>query len=514
MASELLIRSPAADLYARALVMAYKSGIRIYDPSMAQAREPDIEAKLLRDADIAMVVKLRQHMIAGQQWVIEPADDKPVNKEAAKIMRSLVLKIRGFTQARHNLARAFLSGQRFASMEGAEMALPLGDGQVRTWNCVLRLRDHDKRRFRWAPDQEPAEGHTFSTSLEVLSTRTGEWEPVRNPDWLIKHTYDDSEEMLGYGRGLREALYWWWYAKENLFRESLQAAERFGQGIITAKIAGAKDANGMPNTELVAAWKRALDAMRAAHIIVYDKDDEVEVVQMNGTGWQLMSTLREEMRDTIRALVLGANSTTNNEGRGGSQALASVQENSTESLVGYDRETLEETLTEDLIGYLWKANFHNLQEMGLGGAEMPRFKIKQERQSDPDAFGKSLTAALSNNMPVLATEAYSGLGLSQPKEGDAVILPQAPPAAPPGFPGGGGQPPGQPGLPAGAPAGQRPTPPGGENQPGDVVPALDLLPSLDLLPTGFQRGFATFGRLPGQRTSGDPWPFDHHHDQE
>jgi hypothetical protein len=472
--SELLIRSPAADLYARALVMAYRSGIRIYDPSLAQAREPDIEAKLLRDADIAMAVKLRQHMIAGNDWYIEPATEDPVNQQAAEVMTALCERIRGFTQSRHNLSRAFVSGQRFATMEGTELDLPIGDGQPRTWNAVLRLRDHDKRRFRWVPNSDTGDGVGVTTHLEVLSTRTGDWIDVQHPEWLIKHTYDDSEEMLGYGRGLRESLYWWWYAKEHIFRESLQAAERFGQGIITAQIDGAKDANGMPNTELVTAWKNALEAMRSEHVLIYDKDDDVSVVNMTGQGWQLLSTMREELRTTIRTLILGASMTTNNEGGAGSHGLAEVQSESTQSLVRYDRETLEETLTEDLIGYLWRANFHNLVAMGLGSAEMPRFKIKQEKAQDPERFGRVVALALQSQIPLKAEEVYDGLGLSQPKQGDEIIEPpQQSPDMGGGFPG-------APGGPGGQPGGPQP-PGGGQDGPDSLVPDFEV-PEMNFLP--------------------------------
>ena len=487
MASELLIRSPAADLYARALVMAYRSGIRIWDPSVAQAREPDIESKLLRDADIATGVKLRQHMIAGSDWYVEPATDSDENKEAAKVMRELLKRLRGFTQARHNLARAFLSGQRFASMEGGAVWLPVGDGQQRMWNVVLRLRDHDKRRFRWVPNEYAGDDKPITTRLEVLSVRKGDWIEVQHPEWLIKHTYDDSEEMLGYGRGLREACYWWWYAKEHLFRESLQAAERFGQGIIAAKIAGVKDANNQPNTALIQAWKSALTAMRAEHVMVFDKDDEVEVINMSGQGWQLMTTLREELRTTLRTLILGASMTTNNEGGAGSHGLARVQQESTESLLLYDRETLEETLTEDLIGYLWRANWHNLREMGLEGAEMPRFKIKQERTQDPQTFGGVLTVALQSGVKVRAEDAYDGLGLTQPKDGDEILEPPQPDD---GMGGGGmggvGMPGGGPNEPATGPMGQR--------QDGrlNLNPQTDLVPNLDLT---FQRRGGPLARL-------------------
>lgn len=487
MSSELLVRSANADLYARAMIMAWKSGVRLYDPSIALFREPDIEAKVLRHADIAMPVKLRQHMVAGHDWMLEPASDSDVDKAAAKVMTALVDRVKRFTEARHNLARAFLSGQRYASLCGDAMQLRVGDGKMRTWNVVIRLIDHDKRRFRWKPVDLTEKNLGMRARLQVLSSNNEDWVDVQHPEWLVKHTYDDSEEMLGHGRGLREALFWWWYALEHVFRDSLEAVERFGQGIILAKIAGAKDANGRANSELIDEWKAVLHDMRARNILVMDKDDEVEVVNMNGSGWQLLSTLREELRATVRTLILGAAKTTNDESGGGSYAMAAVQERSTEHLIRYDRETLEETLTDDLIGYLWRANFRNLVDMGLGQAQMPAFRIKERDVVDPERFSKVLQIALSSGLPVRQEEGYAGLGLTPPKDGDQVIEPQAPPTP---FPGGGGFPPG-----AGAPDPTQGDTGAQDGDGGGLVPELDMS-HIDL---SFRRAKLTTFSDPGSR---------------
>src|SRR5690606_20606857 len=104
-------------------------------------------------------------------------------------------------------------------------------------------------------------------------------------------------------------------------------------------------------------------------------------VKLSGEGWQLLTTIREELRTTITTLILGANVTTS-ASDGGSYALAAVQENSTEALIQYDREVLEETLTDDLLGAIWFLNHANLRELGIE-QQKPRFNITQEKREDP-----------------------------------------------------------------------------------------------------------------------------------
>lgn len=429
MTTELRVRNQAATLYTRALSQAYRSGVEIHDPSLWLLREPELEEKMLRDADIAHAVQYRRHMIAGQRWACIPrVEQHERGPMAVAVATELLEGIQGFTGARLNLARAFFSGARFGRIVTKPRVLTIGDGKPRTWICPVRIEDFDKRMYRLVPDVD----------RDHLSAHWERWhigpqqfvpETVQDAVRTIRHVYQDDQSTLGHGRGLREALGWWWYAKTHVFQESLQAVERFAQGILSAKVQGARDADtGLPNTELIRQWQAVLEDLRSRHVLVYDAEDTVEHVKMSGEGWQLLSTIREELRTTITTLILGANVTTS-ANVGGSYALASVQENSTEALVQFDREILEETLTDDLLGCIWFLNHANLRELGVE-QQKPRFNITQEKREDPVQRAQVAQTLHGIGVELSLADVLEQTGFRKPEPGEEIVPKAAAPASP------------------------------------------------------------------------------------
>lgn len=435
MVTELRVRNNSQNIYLRALSSAWNNNIQLYDPSVWLTRDAEVEEKMSRDADIAQAINYRRSIIAGQQWSLLPKRENSQRSPMALLVGNELLgEIEKFTEARHNLARAFFSGSRFARIIGEPRTLSLGDGRPRTWWVPVRLQDLDKRMFRIVPDLE-----TQTARWERWNVWENTFEPESELDALqtVRHVYQDDQQSLGHGKALREALGWWWYAKTHVFQESLTAVERFAQGILTAKVDGLRDSGtNRPNMELIREWEDVLEDMRSRHILIYDAADQVETVQLDGSGWQLLGEIREELRSTITTLILGANLTTA-ANEGGSYALAEVQENTTDALVRYDRESLEETLTSDLLGCVWWMNHANMVELGIVD-EMPKFSITQEKRQDPQE--RATVAATLNGMGVALSraEVLEQTGFSVPEPGEDIIEGSQPlqPAGPGGgFPG-------------------------------------------------------------------------------
>lgn len=478
MTTELRLQNQSQQLWTRAISGAWRNRPFINDPSLWLLRDPDAEEKMLRDADIAHAIGFRRHLIAGKEWACVAKDaTSPRAELGIDVATRLLDNVCHFTDARLNLARAFFSGSRFARIHGTTKRMALGDGIDRVWWIPTKLEDMDKRMYRrvsaWDPVAEKLEAHwerwhigpdKFIAETEADAVQT------------VRHVYQDDQATLGHGRALREALGWWWYAKEHVFQESLQAIERFAQGIIHARVDGLRHGDtGVPNNQLVSDWVDLLEDLRGRHVLVSDKADEIDIISGNAEGWQMMHTIREELRSTIFTLVLGANLTTA-ANEGGSYALAEIQENSTEALIQYDRQTLEETLTKDLLGCIWFKNWPNMVELGLAD-DMPRFAITQEKKQDPKE--RAEVAAILNGMGVdlAADELYEQTGFTKPEPGEDIIEGSSAPADPFGAFGGGnpfgqptnGQPP-QPAQPAETTVDNGGDPPGsfleGTNLPG------------------------------------------------
>lgn len=433
MTTEMRLRNQSQQLYVRALSTAWRNGVQLHDPSLWLLRDAEVEEKMLRDADIAHAVGFRRHLIAGRQWNVTPrVESSPRAPLAVAVGGELLEGIQHFTHARLNLSRAFFSGARFARIHGTVRRLAIGDGVVRDWWVPTRLEDEDKRMYRIVPDRK--QGEPLRAHWERWSLEREKFVPLSQEDAVqtIMHVYQDDQATLGHGRALREALGWWWYAKEHVFQESLAAVERFAQGILAAKIDGVRDAaTGLPNTQLIAEWQAVLEDLRARHVLVYDAADHVEHVKMDGQGWQLLHTIRDELRATIFTLVLGANLTTA-ANEGGSYALAEIQENSTEALIQFDRETLEETLTDDLLGCVWHMNHANMVELGIQ-QEKPRFTIKQEKRTDPKERAEVANVLHGMGVELSLDDLLEQTGFRKPEAGEDVIKGGEPAPAMPGM---------------------------------------------------------------------------------
>ena len=421
MSEALRSRQQSRERYVRDLHSIWASRTQVFDPSLWLAREPDAEEKMLMDADIRGAIDHRRRLVAGKQWTLMPRQESGPNADlAVSVGTSCLGKLKRFTMSRALLARAFFHGQRFAKIHSAPFSLTLGDGKPRTWVLPVKLEDQDKRVYR-----KVSKDGGVTAFWERFDIPRAVWVVLGATEsvGVIKHTHDDEQASLGYGSALREALAWWWYTKAHIFSESTQAAERFGQGMLMVKVDGLKDAEtSLPNEDLHKQHLDKWEDMRARHIIVMDKEDDAQILDMAGTGSELLSGLRKELRDTIFTLVLGANLPTS-ASEGGSYALAEVQENSTEAIVQFDREALEETMSDDLIGFVWYHNHKNLAELGIAD-EMPRFNITQEKILDPEVRARVAAQASAIGLSLAEEELYEQFGFRKPEEGEAVLAPQ------------------------------------------------------------------------------------------
>ncbi len=434
-------------LFLRALTSTYQQGLQLFDPSEWLDREPELEEKMWRDADIRAAIDLRLNKIV-QDWNLQPAGtrlaarsgnkikfaQRPRSLLAVAVGSALLSKVEKFDEARKNLAEAFFHGMSAMRVHMKPVVLTIGDGRERTWMVPVRLEDLDKRYLTMRVHKN--DRTDIETHWEEWNIAGGKWNPLTDFEALhtIRHTYNDNQSTLGYGRGLRDALGWWWYAKSHVQQEQLMAVSRFAQGILHARVDGARDADNMPNQEVVDAWTDLLVNLQARNILVSDAADNIEVIQGNAEGYQFLQDVVKQLKTTITTLVLGANLPTIAEGDGGSYALGGVQEDTTETLVQFDRGALDGTISDKLLRCIWVRNKANLVEMRLWD-ERPEFSTVQEKRRDPKDFVEVARGVHDMGADLSQEDVFDKAGLRIPEPGEAVIPGRAeqPAAFPPGM---------------------------------------------------------------------------------
>lgn len=429
----------AYDLYVHSLQSQYMNGYRIWDPSYALANDPLAYEKLDKDPVIFHAKEIRKQRVAGNNWTLEPGGEAPADVSLAKVLEKLIRKIRNFIMARANLAEAFMKGSQFQRIAGRREFMMLGDGLTpaigRMWWVPKELRDVSRMRFIAKPIR--AEDGSYQTEWQMWNMTSYTWEKWEHPEWYVKHKYDLTEETLGYGRGLIDTIYYYWRAKEVVMEQGLAGLERWANGILTAKVDGARDAaTDKPNTAVVEDWVNALQVHRSRHVIVYDKQDEIQVLTGGMEGHQMVQEWLRYLDNSITRSIVYSILPTGGDSGSGSLARAETESDTMEGGMQFDRELLSDTLTDDLVKLVYNLNVANLGEIGLSGAEMPKFAIVHQKMTDPLKEVQVATTAISGGIDLPRSEVYRRIGYPEPKPGDEVFAGRQ--AAPNPFGGDGG----------------------------------------------------------------------------
>lgn len=444
-------------MYGSSLSWAWSNRFGIPDPSFALQKEINAYELIRRDTHCAHVMGLRKHAVAGTETTcVARRDGFPLDEIAAQLGDTMLAQIDNLDSAKLNLADAVFRSQSFAQIMGERRTQTWVDGVPRQWWTPTHLRDIDKRRFRWVANANRDLPPVLEMS-DVSRPGSSKWDPVEHPEWLIQHVYDDSESTLGYGRGLIDAMYVSWYMRTRLLIEMAQAAERFGQGAVVVEVdPNRKGSTEQTNEAMLTAAADNVAKNKARHVLACLTGEKITMLTGSDTGFRILTESLAIVTNELTQLVLGSVLPSGGGGDVGSNARAEVEQDTGDGLIRFDRKLLSATLTRDLMGLFWKLNRANLIGCGLALAQAPRVELSHESRETPERFALTLKAATDAGMDVVAKEAYTRLGLSMPKPGEAVVKKAAPVMAP-GF---GGGPPGGPGD-SGPPAGDA----GGQDMP-------------------------------------------------
>lgn len=444
MVSELYNRADTArQQFARAMGSAVRSGQfrGLSEPAVWLKSHPDIEEQILRDGFFAGPLNKRFHKVAGRDWDVMPGEEgDPMAPLAIEVCKPLLRKIRKFTDARAALSQACFRGRRHSKIHGRPFPMTIGDGRPRTWMAPVRLEDQDARMFRQVTQVDEKTGR-IDGFWQGFNLGKNDWQPLTEEEALatITHTYQDIQATLGHGSALRECLGWIWYAKTHTGQEVLQAIEKYASGITIAKIDNYRSAQASDTASVVMQnYVDELEDMRTRHIMAIDKEDEIEHSMPAGTGWELIKWFWGDIKTTALELILGSNLPTS-ANKGGSYALGDVQSDESNELIDHDREILEETLTDDLIQWIWSMNWPNIVELGLQNS-MPRFAITQKKRTDPKEVADLVAVLSASGLPLSKSKIYEKTGMSPPESDEDTLKAPAPAAGQfPQLPGFGGQ---------------------------------------------------------------------------
>lgn len=429
-----------AALYNQALTSVYTMWGRINNPDYALARDPEIWTKCQRDATIAQAISTRLHMIAARDWSVEPGvmgAAKSSDRIAASVVDELLRNIRGFSEARLQLATACFRSRSYAFIEGRDEVRTFGDGVARKWFVPYRLRDVDPRRVEyWNEPYVDEEGRRrIAVVVKLWSAMRGAPEDLSPADRrrFISIIYKQAEDNNSYGTGMLSSIYFLWWFKSIVFKEGLQGLERWSQGVLVGKVASDREGStGKTNEDIRDELFEALRDMRSRNVIVMSEDESIEVHDGGAAGQAMVLDMVRYCDEKLLSLILGSVLPFGGAETTGSYARAEIEQATSNALIRFDIDKMDESLTEHLIGYLWARNAQNIADLGASDAAIPAFKTSiAEREDTVEA--SAMVATLSGlGLPLKTAEVYRRTGFSQPGDDDTTFIGAAPAA--PGLP--------------------------------------------------------------------------------
>ena len=424
--------SPAPELFARALHSAYLLEWPIIDPDFAMQSDHAVWEKLHRDGKIVQAINQRTATIASKNWIVEPRGESDQETKLASIIHELIENVQNFHAARRFLAQAVFRGRAYLFVEGERERIQIAGLPVLDWWFPKKLRHLDKRTVRFVPERRQdssAKKETVVLRREVFRPSDGNWirldENVNK--LLIEIVYDDEQGRLGYGRGLLEALYFLWWAKQVVLKEGLQAVERWAQGFLIAQVDTEKVGAVSANTQAIRnAMRDELEAHRSRHIAVVDKADTVSLVTGGGEGWQIVKAMLDYLDNAILSTSMGAVLPFGGGLDKGSMARAEVEEDVSDELLEFDRGVVDETLTNTLIPLILENNRQICVKLGLIDIRPPQFRTSNEKRKDPEKAAIVIEIMLRAGVPLKKEEVYKLIDFSQPGQGDEIFEAVAP----------------------------------------------------------------------------------------
>jgi len=416
--------APHGDLYNRALSAIYKYHIRVIDPDYALQNEPEVWEKMWRDPKIAQAMRQRLHAVGGGPWVIEGRGKQEEDAAAAELCEVAMKKIRRFNESRFELCQAIFRGRAYAYIEGKRQKTRLMPGmEPMDWWLPKYIQDIDKRRFQIVPTKLGwVDGNPVKVTEQMWNVSKAEWEDVVDGRAIVRFVYANEEARLGYGRGLMESLYFMWWAKQSIWEEGLQGLERWSQGIIVGKVntmrEGATDTN---NLGVAQELLDVLHEMRSRHVIVTGTDDEIDVITGGMEGHQIVMEFLHYIDSCILGLIMGSTLPFGGQEMEGSFARSETETETSERLMQFDRNMLDETLSETLLRLFWTQNKGNLKKLGLGDVEMPYFKTTQQERENAQIAATIISTCLAAGIKLKSDEVYQKLGFTKPGEEDDII---------------------------------------------------------------------------------------------
>ncbi len=406
-----------------------------------------LQVMMRQDPDIQHAIEVREQAGVSMKWRIKPVDeDDLAHKAKCMATEKAIRAIPEFVQMRRRTQQCIWYGATATALNWAMLPRPIeataenenigDDGKAESETASITI----------APtraDPVPPDGIRWTADgrLVILSNprsdRFNGYERVYTdggsgvvvPDdersaWLVAvwnkdapnaadpHTADRSYA----GHGLRSMLWDGWVRKQQLLQVGDSYAERLSRGTIMVGHDGTSQSE--------AAAKAVVDALGQAHAVTINTnaaeavgglDKMIQVFEASGTGNQIFRDMARDAGEQLKLCILGQTLTTDTAPTGLGSGVAEAHQDTFSKQLEYDTAVVDEAMTRDLVGPMWRANFPD-------DPRIPEF-LSQNREDEEDTDKRIETAERLHAMgvPLALKDLYAESGFREPQGDEATV---------------------------------------------------------------------------------------------
>ncbi|MBX3422224.1 MAG: DUF935 family protein [Pirellulaceae bacterium] len=389
--------------------------------------------RMRKDCGIMESLEGRQRSTALLNWHIEPEDGKSYDQKIlAQELTKILNRTSRFTEMRRFLLEAVWYGRYAAAINyGTDWI----GGKRRIFAQRIEPRHGDKLVFRYDDGTHQYRAGQVGirvggqyrlvnrlrdgeTSQQVQYTEHGMvyWLNSRERKTLVlhKHHIEDAPfhepRMMGriHGVGVRDRIYWTWYAMTECLQRVLEYLDRSAMGVEIWRFPAG---NSIAENRVRQAAKEYISGGRSVVLCpVYAGEQSdmfgVEHIEPGMAGVDSMLTvIKEFFGHKIKRYILGQTLTSEADATGLGSGVADAHLATFADIVQYDAINLEETLTQDFLRPIQLWNFPRSANCYM------RFKIDTESE-DADKKMQGFKSAWDMGMRIKASDVADVIGIS------------------------------------------------------------------------------------------------------
>lgn len=341
---------------------ATKTYSYLFDEAIAHSIENAERMRL--DPVIDYCMRLLCEPISLLSHSIEPDDPEDETQvKAAEKAQKLLKRIPGITDAKYNL----LDEGNFVGRAGQQIRWQYQYKQGKTWMLPTGFRPIQGDKLVWHFDGRVGVRVMAGSGLRTEPTDYSQayFVTPEEREQLIVHSVHPTDASFWKplkagqvnGVGLRDKLYWLWALKTRVWGMSMDFLQWFAKGLTIYYFAGHND----QHRQQIQAFVEAQDGSSALFMPWWASDANFKPVERINPSTAspefLMRLITEYFDSMIRYVILGQVLTSGNAPQGLGSANATAHQTTFDNKVKYLSVALDETLTRDLLGPFYKANF-------------------------------------------------------------------------------------------------------------------------------------------------------------